>query len=73
MSVITEDGSFYTFNVKYAAEPLLLNVEMCDFIHDGRTVNRPNNAQEIYPEGAGQRKPDAGAPYHEVHPQAEQA
>ena len=28
MSVITEDGSFYTFNVKYAAEPLLLNVEM---------------------------------------------
>ena len=41
MSVITEDGSFYTFNVKYAAEPLLLNVEMCDFIHDGSTVNRP--------------------------------
>ena len=32
MSVITEDGSFYTFNVKYAAEPLLLNVEMCDFL-----------------------------------------
>ena len=27
MSVITEDGSFYTFNVKYASEPLLLNVE----------------------------------------------
>ena len=24
MSVITEDGSFHTFNVKYAAEPLLL-------------------------------------------------
>ena len=45
MSVITEDGSFYTFNVKYAAEPLLLNVEMCDFIHDGEAVNRPNNAQ----------------------------
>ena len=48
MSVITEDGSFYTFNVKYASEPLLLNVEMCDFIHDGEKVNRPNNAQEIY-------------------------
>mgnify|MGYP000691898049 FL=1 len=30
MSVITEDGNFYTFNVKYADEPLLLNVEMCD-------------------------------------------
>ena len=48
MSVITEDGNFYTFNVKYAAEPLLLNVEMCDFIHDGESVNRPNNAMEIY-------------------------
>ena len=29
-------------------EPLLLNVEMCDFIHDGESVNRPNNAMEIY-------------------------
>ena len=48
MSVITEDGNFYTFNVRYADEPLLLNVEMCDFIHDGETVNRPNNAMEIY-------------------------
>lgn len=46
MSVITEDGSFYTFNVKYADEPLILNVEMKDFIHDGSTVNRPNNAQD---------------------------
>ena len=48
MLVITEDGNFYTFNVKYADEPLLLNVEMCDFIHDGESVNRPNNAMEIY-------------------------
>lgn len=48
MSVITEDGNFYTFNVKYADEPLLLNVEMGDFIHDGESVNRPNNAMEIY-------------------------
>jgi len=48
MSVITEDGNFYTFNVKYADEPLLLNMEMCDFIHDGESVNRPNNAMEIY-------------------------
>ena len=41
-SVITESGSFYTFNVKYAEEPLLLSVEMKDFIHDGSTVNRPS-------------------------------
>ena len=57
MSVITEDGNFYTFNVKYADEPLLLNVEMCDFIHDGSTVNRPNNAQEIYLRELGSESP----------------
>ena len=48
MSVITDNGNFYTFNVRYAEEPLLLNVEMVDFIHDGSTVNRPNNALDIY-------------------------
>ena len=57
MSVITEDGSFYTFNVKYADEPLLLNVEMADFLHDGSTVNRPNNAQEIYLKELGSESP----------------
>ncbi len=57
MSVITEDGSFYTFNVKYASEPLLLNVEMYDFIHDGEKVNRPNNAQEIYLKELGSESP----------------
>ncbi len=28
LSVITEDGSYYTFNVKFAKEPLLLSIEM---------------------------------------------
>ena len=57
MSVITEDGSFYTFNVRYASEPLLLNVEMHDFIHDGSTVNRPNNAMEVYLTELGSESP----------------
>ena len=57
MSVITEDGSFYTFNVKYADEPLILNVEMKDFIHDGSTVNRPSNAQEICLKELGNESP----------------
>lgn len=48
MSVITADGSFYSFNVKYVDEPQKLNVEMRDFLHDGEAVNRPNNALEIY-------------------------
>ena len=57
MSVITESGSFYTFNVKYADEPLLLNIEMKDFIHDGSKVNRPNNALDIYLEELGCESP----------------
>ena len=56
-SVITESGSFYTFNVKYAEEPLLLSVEMKDFIHDGSTVNRPNNALDIYLQDLGSESP----------------
>ena len=48
LSVITEDGAYYTFNVKYADEPVKLSVEMTDFLHDGEAVNRPNNALEIY-------------------------
>lgn len=48
LSVITGDGSFYCFNVKYADEPQKLNIEMKDFMHDGEAVNRPNNAMEIY-------------------------
>ena len=62
-----------TFNVKYAAEPLLLNVEMCDFIHDGSTVNRPNNAQEIYLKELGSESPMLVRLIAEVHPQTEQA
>lgn len=57
ISVITESGCFYTFNVKYANEPLILNVEMKDFIHDGSEVNRPNNALEIYLKELGSESP----------------
>ena len=57
LSVITDDGNFYTFNVKYADEPLILNVEMKDFIHDGSSVNRPNNAMEIYLQDLGSESP----------------
>ena len=57
LSVITTDGSFYSFNVKFAKEPLLLNIEMTDFLHDGEAVNRPNNAQEIYLERLGSELP----------------
>ena len=57
LSVITEDGAYYTFNVKYADEPVKLSVEMTDFLHDGEAVNRPNNALEIYMEELGSESP----------------
>jgi conjugative transposon TraN protein len=56
-SVITEEGSFYTFNVKYANEPLLMSVEMKDFIHDGDTVSHPNNALQVYLKELGNESP----------------
>ena len=46
-----------SLHVKFAKEPLLLSIEMTDFIHDGESVNRPNNAQEIYLEKLGQESP----------------
>ena len=57
LAVITDDGSYYTFNVKYADEPPKLNIEMKDFLHDGEAVNRPNNAQEIYLSELGSESP----------------
>ena len=56
-SVITDEGSFYSFNVKYADEPQKLNIEMSDFIHDGVTVNRPNNSMDIYLSQLGNESP----------------
>lgn len=57
LAVITEDGSYYSFNVKYADEPKHLSVEMHDFIHDGEEVNRPNNAMDIYLKELGSESP----------------
>ncbi len=57
MSVITEEGSYYTFNIKYADEPEKLNVEMKDFMHDGIATNRPNNSMEIYLKELGSESP----------------
>jgi len=56
-SVITEEGSFYTYNVRYAEEPQKLNIEMKDFMHDGEAVNRPNNSLEIYLKELGSESP----------------
>lgn len=57
LSVITEDGAYYSFNVKYADEPVKLSIEMTDFLHDGEAVNRPNNALAVYMQELGQESP----------------
>lgn len=57
LAVITEDGAYYTFNVKYVDEPVKLSIEMADFIRDGEAVNRPNNAMDIYLKELGRESP----------------
>jgi conjugative transposon TraN protein len=57
LAVITEDGAYYAFNVKYADEPVKLSVEMTDFLHDGEATNRPNNALQVYMQELGQESP----------------
>lgn len=57
MAVITEEGSYYTFNIKYADEPEKLSIEMKDFIHDGVVANRSNNSMEIYLKELGSESP----------------
>lgn len=57
IAVITEEGSYYTFNVRYANEPEKLNIEMKDFMHDGIATNRPNNSIDIYLKELGSESP----------------
>lgn len=57
LAVITDEGSYYTYNVKYADEPEKLNIEMRDFMHDGIATNRPNNSLDIYLKELGSESP----------------
>jgi len=57
LSVITDDGSYYSFNVKYADEPVKLSVEMNDVIHSqGIGISR-GNTTNIYLEELGGESP----------------
>ena len=57
LSVITEDGSYYTFNVKYADEPVKLSIEMADFLHGWNIENKPGNETPIYLSDLGNESP----------------
>ena len=57
MSVITDEGSFYSFNVRYSDMPRMLNIEMRNFVHQGATVYRPNNLMDIFLAELGNESP----------------
>lgn len=56
MSVICEDGSYYTFNVRYAQEPEKLSFEMQDFLYPG-DGHLPSNRADIYFKELGNESP----------------
>ncbi|MFI3333588.1 MAG: conjugative transposon protein TraN [Rikenellaceae bacterium] len=55
MSVITDDGSFYAFNVRYSDEPMVLNVEMKNPLHG---ADRSDNSLEVRLSALGEESPE---------------
>ena len=56
-AVICEDGSFYSFNAKYADEPELLNVEMKDILENTNTSDYSQTRMKIYFRELGNESP----------------
>ena len=56
-SVICEDGSFYSFNAKYAHEPEMLNIEMKDFLENEDTTDFSHTRMNIYFRELGSESP----------------
>ncbi|MDX8341675.1 conjugative transposon protein TraN [Draconibacterium sp. IB214405] len=56
-SVITDEGSFYSFIVNYAENPAKLNIEMKDFLHEYKLGNKPDNSVEIQLAELGNKTP----------------
>ncbi len=58
-SVITDEGSFYSFIVDYSKEPDRLNIEMKDFLHEEKLSNHPENSMEVQLSDLGDESPQA--------------
>ncbi|MDR0368144.1 MAG: conjugative transposon protein TraN [Bacteroidales bacterium] len=56
-SVICDDGSFYSFNAKYANEPEILNIEMKDFLENESTTDYSHSRMNIYFRELGKESP----------------
>ncbi len=58
-SVITDEGSFYSFIVNYSKEPEKLSIEMKDFLHNDKLANRPENSMKVQLSDLGNESPQA--------------
>jgi conjugative transposon TraN protein len=58
-SVVTDEGSFYSFIVNYSKEPEKLSIEMKDFLHNDKLINRPENSMEVQLSDLGDESPQA--------------
>ena len=56
-SVICEDGSFYSFNARYAHEPEMLNIEMKDFLENGNTTDFSHTRMNLHFRELGNESP----------------
>ena len=56
-SVICEDGSFFSFNAKYAREPEMLNIEMKDFLENEDTSDFSHTRMNIHFRELGNESP----------------
>ena len=56
-SVITDEGSFYSFIVNYSDNPEKLNIEMKDFLHAEKLGNKSENSMEVHLSELGNESP----------------
>lgn len=56
-SVITDEGSFYSFIVNYSDNPEKLNIEMKDFLHAEKFGIQPENSMEVNLSELGDESP----------------
>lgn len=48
LSVITDDGAYYSFNVVYSPSPRMLSIEMGDILEQGTSVTTPDNRTDLF-------------------------
>ncbi len=56
-SVITDEGSFYSFIVNYSENPEKLNIEMNDFLYNEKLGNKAENTMDVYLSELGNESP----------------